>query len=194
MITKSLVSVEKPKCGSIDRNQDGLCQMPAGWGTSHPGSGYCKIHGGNVQENIAKADTYAYSPKMADKAQEFSNDPNIIDMRKEIGLLLAMLEDSIKSYEDAEPDSGQKVIAHEQILKTIALIIKIKKEFFDVIVAKQFVVTIQQLNDVKRQLAIILQESIEDETLLMKILNRIKGEVYVPQMTPPKISSRLNRK
>jgi hypothetical protein len=33
-------------CGAKKRNGDGLCQKPKGFGTSHPGIGKCKYHGG----------------------------------------------------------------------------------------------------------------------------------------------------
>ena len=44
---------QKPKCGARKRQGEGNCQRPAGWGTSHPGIGACKLHGGSTQ-NAAK--------------------------------------------------------------------------------------------------------------------------------------------
>jgi hypothetical protein len=35
-----------PRCGAIKRQGEGECQQPAGWGTDHPGTGRCKLHGG----------------------------------------------------------------------------------------------------------------------------------------------------
>lgn len=36
-----------PKCGAKRRRRSSTCQRPAGWGTNHPGEGYCKLHGGS---------------------------------------------------------------------------------------------------------------------------------------------------
>ena len=40
----------KPRnlCGSGRKNTDAKCTRPAGWGTDHPGTGRCKLHGGNT--------------------------------------------------------------------------------------------------------------------------------------------------
>ncbi|MFF7884309.1 hypothetical protein ACH40F_29180 [Streptomyces sp. NPDC020794] len=38
-----------PKCGAKKRQGAGLCGRPAGWGTPHPGSGRCKLHGGSTK-------------------------------------------------------------------------------------------------------------------------------------------------
>jgi len=45
------------KCGARKRGPDSrqLCAMPAGWGTSHPGIGCCKYHGGNAPNHIKSA-------------------------------------------------------------------------------------------------------------------------------------------
>lgn len=40
----------KPKCGAAKRQGDGSpCKKPAGWGTDHPGSGKCRLHGGKTK-------------------------------------------------------------------------------------------------------------------------------------------------
>lgn len=36
------------QCGARKRQGSGLCAKPAGWGTSHPGFGSCKLHGGST--------------------------------------------------------------------------------------------------------------------------------------------------
>lgn len=41
-------------CGATNRKGD-PCTRPAGWGTSHPGSGKCKLHGGGGKEKNSGA-------------------------------------------------------------------------------------------------------------------------------------------
>jgi hypothetical protein len=42
-------------CGAKKRQGEGHCQRPAGWGTKHPGTGRCKLHGGSTPGQVAKA-------------------------------------------------------------------------------------------------------------------------------------------
>jgi hypothetical protein len=35
------------RCNAKRLRQEGLCQRPAGWGTTHAGIGRCKLHGGS---------------------------------------------------------------------------------------------------------------------------------------------------
>ena len=42
---------DKPKCGANKKQSAGMCRRPAGWGTDHPGTGQCKLHGGCMPNN-----------------------------------------------------------------------------------------------------------------------------------------------
>jgi hypothetical protein len=42
-------------CGSKKRQGEGLCTQPAGWGTPHPGTGKCRLHGGCVPNHLTAA-------------------------------------------------------------------------------------------------------------------------------------------
>jgi len=57
-------------CGARTRNEatvNELCQLAAGWGTSHPGVGRCKLHGGAKMVNPNR-----YSPLMRGRLQEIA--------------------------------------------------------------------------------------------------------------------------
>lgn len=43
------VGVSKTPCGAKKATAEGTCHLNAGYGTSHPGSGRCKWHGGNTE-------------------------------------------------------------------------------------------------------------------------------------------------
>lgn len=43
-----------PKCGGKKRS-GGMCTQAAGWGTPHPGTGRCKLHGGSTKTHVAAA-------------------------------------------------------------------------------------------------------------------------------------------
>ena len=42
-------------CDAKKRQGEGHCERPAGWGTSHPGYGRCKLHGGSTQTGTVAA-------------------------------------------------------------------------------------------------------------------------------------------
>lgn len=42
-------------CGGPKRQGGGDCTRPAGWGTPHPGTGRCKLHGGCLPNQVAAA-------------------------------------------------------------------------------------------------------------------------------------------
>jgi hypothetical protein len=40
------------KCGGKKKQGEGTCTQSAGWGTPHPGSGRCKLHGGCAPSSV----------------------------------------------------------------------------------------------------------------------------------------------
>ena len=42
-------------CGGKKHQGEGTCGLPAGWGTDHPGTGRCKLHGGSTPTHRAAA-------------------------------------------------------------------------------------------------------------------------------------------
>lgn len=42
-------------CGGKKRQGEGTCTRPAGWGTPHPGTGRCKLHGGSLPGSVKGA-------------------------------------------------------------------------------------------------------------------------------------------
>ncbi|MDU8998201.1 hypothetical protein [Streptomyces mirabilis] len=45
-----------PRCGAKKRQGEGSCTQPAGWGTDHPGTGRCKLHGGSTRTQTVGAE------------------------------------------------------------------------------------------------------------------------------------------
>lgn len=44
-------------CGARKKQSTGTCTRPAGWGTTHPGTGRCKLHGGATTPHVTAART-----------------------------------------------------------------------------------------------------------------------------------------
>jgi len=95
-------------CGAI--RKDGLfCTKPAGWGTSHPGTGRCKYHGGTRQGKKASKALLVYcDPRIAERANEILFDPDILNLRKELAVLRARFE-QLRARPD---DSDVKILTN----------------------------------------------------------------------------------
>ncbi len=80
-------------------NEQTYCQQPAGWGTDHPGSGRCKLHGGNHRAGPAHPrwthGRYAESvrSKLPHRLREVYvaslEDPELVSHRADLALLNA---------------------------------------------------------------------------------------------------------
>lgn len=56
IVTDTKPTPEHERCGGRKRGEGGgTCQLPAGWGTSHPGIGSCKLHGGGTRNHAKHA-------------------------------------------------------------------------------------------------------------------------------------------
>jgi len=99
------------QCGARKHQGAGLCAKPAGWGTSHPGFGSCKLHGGSTP-NAAKAAAEAEGVYLLGKfvGERKPVDDPFAELRRIGALALAWMEacqDTIKDlksfrYEDAK--------------------------------------------------------------------------------------------
>jgi hypothetical protein len=74
---------EYPPCGSKLRNKPGSCRRPAGWGTSHPGTGTCKLHGGSTRSHVARAQQEAAREACATYGLPVDGDPGEILLEEE---------------------------------------------------------------------------------------------------------------
>ena len=81
--------VDDHDCGAVKLNGDGLCSIPAGKMTTHPGEGRCNLHSGIVEG----VPVVGYDiPAIKERMQVFLHDPDIISVDNEIALLRSYLE------------------------------------------------------------------------------------------------------
>lgn len=90
-----------PVCGAKRNKTDATCARPAGWGTDHPGTGRCKLHGG-----LSPAPTGRYSTVNRARVQEllhqFMADPDPLNLLPEAALLRALLTEFIERFDDQD--------------------------------------------------------------------------------------------
>lgn len=74
------------------------CRNPAGRGTDHPGVGRCKQHFGNVPVTHGMRSRYRIGKKsLSERFHRHANDPQLLDMRNEIAVLAALLDEALDS-------------------------------------------------------------------------------------------------
>lgn len=61
----------KNTCGAKKRNSDEFCGHPAGYGTSHPGIGRCKYHGGSTPSGVKSAERALVKARMEKAVQVY---------------------------------------------------------------------------------------------------------------------------
>ena len=87
-------------CGAKTSGSGRPCARPAGWGTEHPGSGKCKLHGGRSPGGPIVHGRYslAHRASLAEKAERFLDDPAPGDLTAELALMRALLQDYLERF------------------------------------------------------------------------------------------------
>ena len=91
-------------CGAKTR-AGSQCQQKAGWGTDHVGQGRCKLHGGGKGTGRPPIHGRYSVKRRADlqaKIAQFYNDPAAGDLRSELALLRAFLQDYLDRWIDVD--------------------------------------------------------------------------------------------
>src|SRR5690606_39090034 len=111
------------------------CQLPAGWGTDHPGSGRCKLHGGaspgppKGNRNAVKHGLYenVVRERLTPEEQAlFDAVPTDVDLTQELRILrfklLRLMEPVIREAVVATPEGAQRVrVEVDEVTKAYAI-------------------------------------------------------------------------
>ncbi len=87
-------------CGA-QRSQGGgaPCTRPAGWGTTHPGEGSCKLHGGATPIKSGRYSVITRE-RVRELIAQFEEDENPLDMAPELNACRALYVDFIERYDE----------------------------------------------------------------------------------------------
>lgn len=102
------MTANKNHCNAVAKSTGNPCKRPAGWGTGHPGTGRCKLHGGKSLGGIAsptyKTGKYSrYLPdKLANRYEMAVNDPGLLELNHEIALLDSRLASLLERIDTGE--------------------------------------------------------------------------------------------
>ena len=83
-----------------DEEKDTYCSRKAGWGTSHPGTGRCKHHGGRAGEGILTTRYSSWTKsRLREQFESFITDPDLLDLGPELAVQRTILKEAILAYE-----------------------------------------------------------------------------------------------
>jgi hypothetical protein len=161
----------KNMCGAMT-HKGTPCRNPAGFKTPHLGEGRCYQHGGLTPARTM----HVQDSNLYQKAMEYAKDPGIFNMSFELGLLKAMLEEELQSYE--QDKTKENLYAIKAVIDSIT---RTTDKFFQIVYQHHFAVTIPQLEDIIRRIVEILNTTIDDPQLKEAIAMRLRDELVLPE-------------
>jgi hypothetical protein len=91
-------------CGGKTRNaatKNEHCNLAAGYGTDHLGEGRCKFHGGATPRNSGRYSRLkGKQESLHSLIEEHEMDPKPIDLKPDLAMARAVLEDFVSQYEE----------------------------------------------------------------------------------------------
>jgi hypothetical protein len=102
-----------PNCGGLKRDGSGdLCTRPAGWGTDHPGTGKCKLHGGAA---LIKHGLHSevMTVSLFDRIAQHAQNPDPLNLLPELAKLRGLTDDLMERWESIYGVDGALLAWHE---------------------------------------------------------------------------------
>lgn len=172
------------KCNYPKKNGE-LCGQTAGWQTDHPGIGYCKFHGG---DKVVWQDTS--NEKLSSKVQQYIEDPDIFDARKELATLRVTIEEVVEQL-DSDRSNMRIVDTLANLIRTLT---SAQQRALVVLAAKNFYMTVPQVWQVVNVLGVIVHDELESfateypqlrgriTEMEHSMFGRVKTDVEMPQL------------
>ena len=159
---------------------EGYCTQRAGWGTSHPSVGRCKLHGGAsplyektalVQAAINPPPETSAPSNLRERALEYQWDPNLLDLKREIAGLRAMEEKlNVTLNQDGETRDFAAIKSYFMIANTIGKLVEKQEALLR---GRKYMIPIQTVIDWADGVGAILQKHIQDPKLLAAIAKEV---------------------
>jgi len=176
-----------PGLAAAPWNEHTYCQLPAGWGTDHPGSGRCKLHGGNHRAGPAhprwRHGRYAESvrAKLPNRLREVYvaslEDSELLSHRADLALL------SVRKLQLLEGlDEGRDNVWPE-LLKTIETSRRVGAAERERLVQLERMISVEDLDGIIRFLTATvhaaLSEHVADSSERNGVLDYLASELRV---------------
>lgn len=147
------------------------CKNPAGFKTDHPSEFKCFVHGGCSKGRPIIHGRYAKvtSKQLHEKIKKHLEDPEPMNLLPELALLRSLLDNFIEQVEETGKPVEDSVLLSivDKIRKTTDTIHKIQSRSLLTVAEQTYVIV---------TLADILKDTVQDESVLREILNRLKNK------------------
>jgi hypothetical protein len=180
-----------PRCDARHRQQPELrCQLPAGWGTSHPGSGRCKHHGGSSRITHGRYSTITRPAIQARLDALKAADPDPLDLLEKLHLLRSLLGDWLERYETyreallawhaaGHPDDGSRPRQLLEVTDAGRLIERIARVAETVHkLREQHTISLETFRRLMEQMALVVTRYVSDGDTL-RAIEQAWGEIRV---------------
>lgn len=183
-------------CGHKTRNSEThenghyYCLRSAGWGTDHPGKGFCKLHGGTGANKTAggRYSKYIQTTPLQQKHIELMRDPEILNLSEEIAVLRTVLTELlelkdklVKEMADANADPAARLLAEKKFFGTLSFMQDNIDKITRVVETKnriengeKHVIRVELIQLVLVQITGIIKKYITDKEVLKHIASDLK--------------------
>jgi hypothetical protein len=174
------------RCDARHRKQPELrCQLPAGWGSSHPGSGRCKHHGGSSRITHGRYSTIT-RPAIQERLNALkAADPDPLDLLEELHLLRALTIDFIERYdlalEDDSPRQRLDIADASRLIERIARVVDTIHK-----TQQEHTISLDTFKRLMEQMALAVARYVSDGDTL-RAIEQAWGQIRVE---PGRVSSR----
>lgn len=154
---------DKDICGARIRDR-GVCQRPAGWGTTHLGSGRCYFHEYKQLDNPATPtkrmlELMVKHPDSRDEILQILQDPDLLDARAE----LAELKRQFWALKDKEPNEDEDPLYYVKEMRYLAAeITKMAKRIQELEMGKQHYIHISVTGQILEVFGRLVRSYIHD--------------------------------
>lgn len=145
----------KPKpyvtCNRTNR-QARPCERPAGWGTVHPGTGACKLHGGATPYGISSAILHS---ELADQVEEYANNPKLLDLKVIVAKMQAVADFFMVG------DEGREIPPqYEKAMQALSQATAAIKTMNDILYSRRMAVSVDEMHTILSDIATIIREEL----------------------------------
>lgn len=157
--TKAEVRVRpENRCQGTSKSTGEQCLKSKGWGTAQEGEGNCKYHGGSTPKPTALA---VIESDIDMSVERYRDDPDIFNLRTELGMLRVVRDDLFKNYSIATPLTREKNDATTAVLSAINATMRGVERFYNLLSKQNFAMTVGQAHALREQLISILTTQVD---------------------------------
>jgi hypothetical protein len=91
---------------NAETREDGLCELPAGWGTDHSGQGRCKLHGGASPVKHGLYSKYS-NHRLSEKIEKLKDADDLLDLRNTVALQQSLILDLMDDTDELDADTAE---------------------------------------------------------------------------------------